>query len=55
MGTREDCQQGHHTCDNQGLCWWCGKLLEPTWWEAYAGYPHPDTEGQSDDNSDDDQ
>ncbi len=44
MGTREDCKNDHHTVDNQGLCYWCGKLLEPDWWEAYAGEPHPDLE-----------
>lgn len=43
MATREDCERGYHTADNQGLCWWCGTLVEPEWWEAYAGTPHPDT------------
>lgn len=43
MATREDCERGYHTTDNQGLCWWCGALVEPEWWEAYAGTPHPDT------------
>lgn len=42
MGTKEDCKNGHHTTDNQGLCHWCGKLLNPDWWEAYAGKRHID-------------
>lgn len=37
MGTREDCQQGHHTADNQGLCWWCGVIVEQDWWDLYTG------------------
>ena len=42
MGTKQDCENGSCTVDNQGLCWWCGRLLEPEWWEAYAGEPHED-------------
>lgn len=35
MGTREDCENGHCTSDNQGFCWWCGNLINPDWYEAY--------------------
>ena len=31
-----------HYCDNQGLCHYCGILMEPEWYRAYAGEPHPD-------------
>jgi len=41
-GTRTACERGAHTSDNQGLCHWCGALVNPDWWEAYAGEPHPD-------------
>lgn len=36
-GTREACQEGRHTADNQGLCWWCGTIVEIDWWEHYIG------------------
>jgi len=34
--TREDCKNGIHTSDNQGLCWWCGTIVNQEWWDAYA-------------------
>jgi hypothetical protein len=37
MGTKADCKSGNHTADNQGLCWWCGLIVEPDWWAAYIG------------------
>lgn len=37
MPTKAECQQGIHTLDNQGLCHWCGKLLDPHLWEEYIG------------------
>lgn len=37
MPTREDCKQGIHTLDNQGLCHWCGELLDQHLWAAYFG------------------
>lgn len=36
-GTKEDCEKGNHTSDNQGLCWWCGTMVNPEWWDAYIG------------------
>jgi hypothetical protein len=26
-----------HYCDNQGLCHYCGMVMEPDWWAAYTG------------------
>lgn len=40
MGTKQDCQLGEHTADNQGLCWWCGTVVEPEWYAAYTGERH---------------
>lgn len=37
MPTKADCENGTHTLDNQGLCHWCGELLDPHLWEAYIG------------------
>ena len=31
-----------HYCDNQGLCHYCGMLMEPDWYEHYAGERHVD-------------
>jgi hypothetical protein len=40
MPTREQCQnEGIHTLDNQGLCHWCGELLEPDFWDHYVNGP----------------
>lgn len=39
MPTREECEQGQHTVDNQGLCHWCGLLMEPDWYAEYLGVP----------------
>lgn len=39
MPTREECNQGIHTVDNQGLCHWCGTLLEPEWYDHYLHGP----------------
>lgn len=33
MGTKEQCRQGEHTWDNQGLCWWCGKTAAEAMFE----------------------
>lgn len=41
MPTKEDCQQrGEHTTDNQGLCWWCGKIVDQYLYDQYFG-PQP--------------
>jgi hypothetical protein len=37
MGTRADCKAGEHTSDNQGLCWFCGTVVNPEWWRSYRG------------------
>lgn len=37
-------QAGVCYVDNQGLCHYCGRLMEPEWWRLYAGKPHPDEE-----------
>ena len=44
MGTQADCLRGEHTADNQGLCWWCGLLVEPDWWAHYIGETNCDTQ-----------
>lgn len=33
----------HHLLDNQGLCHWCGLLLEPYWWPIAESPPYPMT------------
>jgi hypothetical protein len=35
MGTKADCESGEHTVDNQGLCYWCGKVLNQDWNDFY--------------------
>lgn len=32
-----------HECvlDNQGTCHWCGRLMDRSWWESYAGKGAP--------------
>lgn len=42
MGTRQDCKRGEHTCDNQGLCWWCGKVMNQEWFDEYNGTTTPE-------------
>lgn len=37
MPTKAECKNGVHTLDNQGLCHWCGKLLDPYLWGIYTG------------------
>jgi len=37
MGTKQDCRRGEHTSDDQGLCWWCGCVVNQEWWDAYCG------------------
>ena len=41
------CDDDGHVLDNQGLCHWCGKLLEPWMWDEYLNGP----KGASDANS----
>ena len=28
MPTKQECKQGTHTMDNQGMCHWCGTLVD---------------------------
>ena len=34
-----NCKDGNHCVDNQGLCHWCGILLNPEWWSFYVDGP----------------
>lgn len=36
MGTLLDCRNGAHTLDNQGLCHFCGVVVNPDWWRYYT-------------------
>ena len=37
MPTKQDCKNGEHTSDNQGLCWWCGCVVNQDGWDDFVG------------------
>ena len=39
------CEGENHCVDNQGLCHWCGVLLNPEWWSFYVDGPVVRQEG----------
>lgn len=50
MPTREDCQAGEHTSDNQGLCHFCGTMVNPDWYAHYMGEDCDQEQRQQDAN-----
>jgi hypothetical protein len=49
MGTRQDCLDGQHTSDNQGLCWWCGTMVNQDWNDEYYGVSKSEQNAESSD------
>ena len=41
MPTKQECKQGIHSVDNQGLCWWCGTVVDVYLYEEYFGPTKP--------------
>lgn len=41
MATLQDCRRCHHTTDNQGLCHFCGRVVNEDYYEAYFGMKPP--------------